>query len=150
MDIELAPDGNTLNSLGARDRVQLDLPAGPDTPARRIKSVTLEARAEPGKPGCRRRASSIKVEFRETRPAQGDQPALDRLVKSRVLDAKVQEGMSQIDEALFNEGVTDRRTAPRTRPGRRWPTTSRRGDRAHRAGGAGAAGHVRERRSRDD
>ena len=26
MDIELAPDGNTLNSLGARDRVQLDLP----------------------------------------------------------------------------------------------------------------------------
>ncbi len=46
------------------------------------------------------------MEFRETRPAAGDQPALDRLVKSRVLDAKVQQGMSQIDEALFNEGVT--------------------------------------------
>lgn len=106
MDIELAPDGNTLNSLGARDRVQLDLPAGPDTPARQIKSVTLEARAEPGKTGLSAARFVDQVEFRETRPAAGDQPALDRLVKSRVLDAKVQEGLSQIDEALFNEGVT--------------------------------------------
>ena len=106
MDIVLAPDGNTLNSLGARDRVQLDLPAGPDTPARQIKSVTLEARAEPGKTGLSAARFVDQVEFRETRPAAGDQPALDRLVKSRVLDAKVQEGLSQIDEALFNEGVT--------------------------------------------
>lgn len=106
MDIELAPDGNTLNSLGARDRVQLDLPAGPDTPARQIKSVTLEARAEPGKTGLSSARFVDQVEFRETRPAAGDQPALDRLVKSRVLDAKVQDGFSQIDEALFNEGVT--------------------------------------------
>jgi lipopolysaccharide export system protein LptA len=106
MDIELAPDGNTLNSLGARDRVQLDLPAGPDVPARQIKAVTLEARAEPGKTGLSAARFVDRVEFRETRPAAGDQPALNRLVKSRVLDAKVQEGMSQIDEALFNEGVT--------------------------------------------
>ena len=106
MDIELAPDGNTLNSLGARDRVQLDLPASPDAPARQIKSVTLEARAEPGKTGLSSARFVDQVEFRETRPAAGDQPRVDRLVKSRVLDAKVQEGFSQIDEALFNEGVT--------------------------------------------
>jgi LPS export ABC transporter protein LptC len=106
MDIELAPDGNTLNSLGARDRVQLDLPASPETPARQIKAVTLEARAEPGKTGLSAARFVDQVEFRETRPAAGDQPALDRLVKSRVLDAKVQQGLSQIDEALFNEGVT--------------------------------------------
>jgi LPS export ABC transporter protein LptC len=106
MDIELAPDGNTLNSLAARDRVQLDLPASPETPARQIKSVTLEARAEPGKTGLSAARFVDQVEFRETRPATNEQPALDRLVKSRVLDAKVQQGLSQIDEALFNEGVT--------------------------------------------
>jgi LPS export ABC transporter protein LptC len=80
IDIELAPDGNTLNSLGARDRVQLDLPAGPDTPARQIKSVTLEARAEPGKTGLSAARLVGQVVLRETRPAAGAQAAVDSLV----------------------------------------------------------------------
>ncbi len=61
IDIELAPDGNTLNALGARDRVQLDLPAGPgyagaaDQVGRRWKRARSRE-----KRGCRRRASSIR------------------------------------------------------------------------------------------
>jgi LPS export ABC transporter protein LptC len=106
MNIELAPDGNTLNALAARDRVQLDLPGGPDMPTRQIKSATLDARTEPGKTGLSAARFVDNVEFRETRPATADLAAVDRLVKARVLDAKVQQGLSQIDEALFNEGVT--------------------------------------------
>jgi LPS export ABC transporter protein LptC/lipopolysaccharide transport protein LptA len=106
VDVEIAPDGNTLNSLQGRTRVQLDLPANGDTPARQIKSATLDSRAEPGKTGLSVAKFVDQVEFREIRPATPTAAAVDRLVKSRVLDAKVQSGLSQIDEALFNEGVT--------------------------------------------
>jgi LPS export ABC transporter protein LptC/lipopolysaccharide transport protein LptA len=105
-DIQLGPDGNTLSGLQARDRVQLDLPGDPNTPARRISSATLEAGGDPGSNVISRARFADKVEFRETKPATPTEPAVERVVRAPMLDAKVQNGLSQIDEALFSGGVT--------------------------------------------
>jgi LPS export ABC transporter protein LptC/lipopolysaccharide transport protein LptA len=105
-DIQIGPDGNTLTGLQARDRVQLDLPGDANTPARQIRSATLEAGGEQGTNVISRARFSDKVEFRETKPATPTDPAVERIVRAPMLDAKVQNGLSQIDEALFSGGVT--------------------------------------------
>ncbi len=106
IDIQLAPDGVTLTVLNAQNRVQLDLPATPDAPARQIRSAVLESASEPGQVGLSRAKFSEQVEFRETRPATQTDAAVDRVVRSRLLDAKVRDGLSAIDQAVFTEGVT--------------------------------------------
>jgi LPS export ABC transporter protein LptC/lipopolysaccharide transport protein LptA len=105
-DIEIGPDGNTLMGLNARDRVQLDIPGDANTPARQIKSATLDARAEPGQTSISRARFSEHVEFHESQAATPTAAAVDRIVRAPMLDAKVQGGLSQIDEALFSGGVT--------------------------------------------
>jgi LPS export ABC transporter protein LptC/lipopolysaccharide transport protein LptA len=105
-DVELGADGNTLLGLQARERVQLDLPGDPNTPARQIRSAALDAGADAGQTAISRARFSDHVEFRETKAATPTAPAVERTVRAPMLDAKVQAGLSQIDEALFSGGVT--------------------------------------------
>lgn len=106
VNVEIGPDGNSLVGLDAQTRVQFDIPATPDTPTRQIKSVSLDARAEPGQTALSRARFVDQVEFRETRPATATEAAVERIVHSKVLNAKVQAGFSQIDEAVFEGGAT--------------------------------------------
>jgi LPS export ABC transporter protein LptC/lipopolysaccharide transport protein LptA len=105
-DIAIGADGNTLTSLQARERVELNLPGDPNTPARQIRCASLDASADAGQTAISRARFSDKVEFRETKPATPTDAAVERIVKAPLLDAKVQAGLSQIDNALFSGGVT--------------------------------------------
>jgi LPS export ABC transporter protein LptC len=117
IDIELAPDGQTVETLSGQDNVQLDLPAAqPGGSVRQIRCVSLEASGEPGKPGLQKARFSDKVEFRETQPATKTAAAVQRVVKSQVLDTKLESGLSAIDEATFTGGVTVQ-DGPRTASG---------------------------------
>ncbi len=106
IDITLAPDGQTVQVLAAQDAVQLDLPASGATAARQIKSGSLDAKGEPGVAGLRHASFVDKVEFRETQAASKTAPASERIVRSRLLEARLQSGLASIDEATFTGDVT--------------------------------------------
>ncbi len=106
IDIELAPDGQTVETLSGQDNVQLDMPAQANGPVRQIRCVSLEATGEAGKPGLQKARFTDKVEFRETQPATKAAAAIQRVVKSQVLDTKLESGLSAIAEATFTGGVT--------------------------------------------
>jgi LPS export ABC transporter protein LptC len=108
IEFVLAPDGTTLLSLTARDRVELEIP-GVDaaSPTRRIRSVSLDGHGEPGK-GLTAVRFVDQVEFREVRAARGEAPAIDRTARSRTLDTVMQPGLGAIDRATFGGGVTFR------------------------------------------
>jgi LPS export ABC transporter protein LptC len=107
VDVELAPDGQTVQGLTAQDDVQLDLPAAAATaPSRRIRSRSLDADGEPGVAGLRNARFTGDVEFRETVPATKTQAAVERVVSSPALVAKLQSGLGTIDRATFTDGVT--------------------------------------------
>lgn len=103
MDITLEPDGTPL-VVAARDQVELTLPADAATPARRIRALSLEAAGEPGR-GITTARFLDQVEFRETRAARDDSPAVERRVRSRSLDAVVKPGFGGLDAATFGGGV---------------------------------------------
>ncbi len=107
LDVEIAPDGQSVQGLTAQDEVQLDLPpASPGAPTRRIRSRSLDADGEPGVPGLRTARFSGDVEFRETVPAAKDKPAVERVVRAPHLETKLQSGLGTIDRATFTEGVS--------------------------------------------
>lgn len=103
LDVTLEPDGSPA-IIAARDNVELTLPASGATPARRIRSVSLEAAGEPGQ-GITTARFLDRVEFVESRAAQGSTPAGERRVRSRTLDAVVTPGFGGIEGAVFGGGV---------------------------------------------
>ena len=99
LDLRLAPDGTTVTSLSGRDRVRLDLPAGPTAPARTILSGALGATGAP-ETGITSAAFSEGVEFRES--GKSETPLVARA--SGML-AQVKPGFGDIESARFVGGV---------------------------------------------
>jgi lipopolysaccharide export system protein LptA len=104
IDVTLAPDGATVTNLTANENVQVDLPADGETPARRIRSASLLAAGTPTG-GIQSAAFVGNVDFRETRPAKGNLPAIDRAARSQRLDAKTKPGFGDLETAQFQNNV---------------------------------------------
>ena len=96
IEIAMAPDGTTLTSLNARDRVVFDLSAAKGQPAKKVTSNALVASGAPGK-GLTAASFTEGVEYQET----GGTPPVKRSVTSRTLDASLKGGLGQIEEATF-------------------------------------------------
>ena len=96
IEIAIAPDGTTLTSLNARDRVVFDLSAAKGQPAKKVTSNALVASGAVGK-GLTAASFTEGVEYQET----GGTPPVKRTVTSRTLDASLKGGLGQIQEATF-------------------------------------------------
>lgn len=101
IDIALAPDGRTITALDARDRVQLDLPAEPDAPARTIRATSLRSTGNPAG-GLTSARFGETVEYREAAKSAST-PA--RVVRARDLDLAVKPGFAAVEEARFSGGA---------------------------------------------
>jgi LPS export ABC transporter protein LptC/lipopolysaccharide transport protein LptA len=88
--------GGELSAMVARDRVELTLPAAKDTPARAIKSATMEGTGEPGK-GLTASRFEGGVEFREQ-----SAPDRVRIARARTLEIAMAPGSGEIEEARFS------------------------------------------------
>jgi LPS export ABC transporter protein LptC len=100
IEIRLAPDGVTLTSLSAHDKVALDLPAPKGQASKSIRSATFVASGEEGH-GLTAAVFSEGVEYREF----GGAPPVQRLVRARNLDAALNSGFDEIRSALFTGSV---------------------------------------------
>jgi lipopolysaccharide transport protein LptA len=111
IDASVAPDGHTLQQLSAVQRVQLDIPPEGGTPARRIRSNTLQGSG--GAEGLRNATFAGAVEYRETQAARGKTAAIDRTAHSDQLDATLKPGFGAPEAAVFrgHASVTDGDTA---------------------------------------
>jgi LPS export ABC transporter protein LptC/lipopolysaccharide transport protein LptA len=98
LEIGLSADGTTPKSLVGNDAVQLTIPADRSTPGRTIDAQKVEGRGEEGR-GLTTARFTGEVRFRER------QKDLDRQVRSAVLTVMVKAGLSQIDDALFEQNV---------------------------------------------
>src|SRR5262245_12712004 len=98
LDIALSADGSTPKSLVGNDAVHLTIPADRTTPGRTIDAAKLEGRGEEGR-GLTSARFTGDVRFRER------QKDLDRQVRSAVLTVMVKAGLSQIDDAMFEQNV---------------------------------------------
>ena len=96
IEIAIAPDGSTLTSLNARDRVVFDLAAAKGQPAKKVTSNALVATGAAGK-GLTAASFTEGVEYQET----GGTPPVKRTVTSRTLDTSLKGGLGQIHEATF-------------------------------------------------
>jgi lipopolysaccharide transport protein LptA len=105
IDIAMAPDGSTVTNLTANEKVQVDLPPEtPDGPTRRIKSDSLVAAGTPN--GGLQEATFLgSVDYRETRTARRNLPAINRTARSLKLIAKTKPGFGAIEEASFYGNV---------------------------------------------
>lgn len=101
IDIALAPDGTTITALDARDRVQLDLPAEPDVPARTIRATSLAGVGHAAS-GLTSARFGENVEYREA--AKGTSTAA-RVVRARDLDLAVKPGFGAVEDARFTGGT---------------------------------------------
>ena len=98
LEIALSADGSTPKSVVGNDAVQLTIPADRTTPGRTIDAQKLEGRGEEGR-GLTTARFTGDVRFRER------QKDLDRQVRSAVLTVMVKPGLSQIEDALFDQNV---------------------------------------------
>jgi lipopolysaccharide transport protein LptA len=105
IDIGLGPDGSTVTSLTANDRVQVDLPAEGTAPAKTIRSTALQAAGADGS-GLQSATFGGGVEYRETRAAAGNAAAVDRTARSVTLAVETQPGLGAIQKADFRGNVT--------------------------------------------
>jgi LPS export ABC transporter protein LptC len=96
IEIAIAPDGTTLTSLNARDRVVFDLSSAKGQPAKKVTSNALVAGGAAGK-GLTAASFTEGVEYQET----GGTPPVKRIVTSRTLEASLKGGLGQIHEATF-------------------------------------------------
>jgi LPS export ABC transporter protein LptC len=96
IEIAIAPDGTTLTSLNARDRVVFDVSAAKGQPAKKVTSNALVASGAVGK-GLTSASFTEGVEYQET----GGTPPVKRSVTSRTLDTSLKGGLGQIQEATF-------------------------------------------------
>ena len=71
IDTTMSPDGATVTNLNAQDKVQVDLPAEGEAPARTIRSATLRATGAPGQ-GLQNAVFEGGIEFDERRAASGE------------------------------------------------------------------------------
>ena len=105
INIALAPDGSTVTNLSATENVQVDLPAEPKIPAKRIRAATLIAVGAPDA-GLRNATFTGKVEYRETQAAARNVPAIDRTATSDSLVIDTKPGLGAIEKADFRGNVT--------------------------------------------
>jgi LPS export ABC transporter protein LptC/lipopolysaccharide transport protein LptA len=98
LEIALSADGSTPKSVIGNDAVQLTIPADRTVPGRTIDAQKLEGRGEEGR-GLTTARFTGDVRFRER------QKDLDRQVRSAVLTVMVKAGLSQIEDALFEQNV---------------------------------------------
>jgi lipopolysaccharide export system protein LptA len=104
VDIIMSPDGKTVMNLNANENVQVDLPPEGDAPAKRIRSATLTAIGAPGH-GLQNATFGGNVEYRETRAARGNLPAVDRVARSQTLIVATKPGFGAIEQADFHGNV---------------------------------------------
>jgi lipopolysaccharide transport protein LptA len=104
VDMALAPDGKTVTSLNAAENVQVDLPPDGDAPAKQIRSATLTAAGAPGT-GLQSATFGGNVEYRETRAARGNLPAVDRQAHSVTLIVATKPGFGELQQADFRGNV---------------------------------------------
>ena len=64
----MSPDGATVTSLTAQEKVQVDLPAEGESPAKRIRSASLRATGAAGQ-GLQNAVFEGGVDYLESRPA---------------------------------------------------------------------------------
>lgn len=100
IDIALAPDGKTVTNLNATERVQVDLPAEADAPAKRITADTLVAHGTPDA-GLREATFAGSAVYRETRAARRKLAAVNRTARSQRLVVKTRPGFGAIEQAEF-------------------------------------------------
>jgi LPS export ABC transporter protein LptC len=96
MDIAMAPDGTTVTSLNARDRIVLELPGSKTQPSKRVTSNALVATGTPQE-GLTAATFTEGVEYVES----GGTPPVKRTVRSRTLDTALNGGLGDIREANF-------------------------------------------------
>ncbi|MGE3840846.1 MAG: LPS export ABC transporter periplasmic protein LptC [Vicinamibacterales bacterium] len=108
IDVELSADGTTPVSLAANDNVVLELPGDRESPvARRVKASRLDGAGQDGR-GLSAVRFAGDVEFHEARAAWTGTPALERLARSRTLDAVMRPGLGALTTATFGGGVSFR------------------------------------------
>ncbi len=104
VELALAPDGKTVTNLNAAESVQVDLPADGDAPAKQIRSATLTAAGAPDT-GLQSGTFGGNVEYRETRAAKGNLPAVDRQAHSVTLIVATKPGFGELQQADFRGNV---------------------------------------------
>jgi lipopolysaccharide transport protein LptA len=102
--IAMAPDGATVTSLTANDNVQVDLPAEGDFPAKRIRSTSLVSTGAAGA-GLQSATFTGNVDYRETRAAKGNVPAVERVATSQSLIVETKPGLGAVQQADFRGNV---------------------------------------------
>ena len=103
IDLTMSADGSTVIGLNAVDKVQVDLPASADTPARRITSAVLNGG---GPNGLQTATFAGNVSYRELRPARrGGPPASERTARSQQLVVQTQPGLGAVERADFRGNV---------------------------------------------
>src|SRR5687768_2902054 len=96
IEIGMAPDGSTLTSLNARDRVVFDLSTAQGQPAKKVTSNALVASGTAAQ-GLTAASFTEGVEYSEI----GGTPPVKRTVTSRTLDTSLKGGLGKIQEATF-------------------------------------------------
>ncbi len=104
IDMTMSPDGKTLTTLDAMENVQVDLPPDGDLPAKRIRSATLNAIGAPGV-GLQNATFGGNVDYRETRAARGNLPAIDRQARAVTLVVTTKPGFGALEQADFRGNV---------------------------------------------
>lgn len=100
IEIGLGPDGATVTSLNARDRLALELPAPKGQASKSIRSTTAV-----GSGDARRGLTTVtfteNAEYRES----GGTPAVQRVVTSQTLETSLNNGLGEIRDAHFSGAV---------------------------------------------
>jgi LPS export ABC transporter protein LptC len=104
IDLAMSPDGKTVTNLNATENVQVDLPPDGDDPAKRIRSASLTAIGAPGT-GLQNATFGGNVDYRETRAARGNLPAVDRQARAVTLIVATKPGFGAIEQADFRGNV---------------------------------------------
>lgn len=105
IDIGMGPNGTTVTRMQANERVQVDLPAEGQTPAKQIRSASLAADGPPEK-GLQRATFTGQVEYSEVRRGRANGASGDRSARSDVLIVDTKPGFGAIDRADFRGNVS--------------------------------------------
>jgi lipopolysaccharide export system ATP-binding protein len=106
-NLELAPDGQTLTRLDAREKVSVELPPqAADKGARTIHADTLHAEGKEPAGLTSARFDGRPVEYGEVVPPRNGTPASIRTVTSNGLTLKLNGQLDAIDSAQFEADVS--------------------------------------------
>jgi LPS export ABC transporter protein LptC len=117
IDMGMSQDGTAVTQLTATDGVVLDLPGRGDIPTKQIRAAALTAASTSGA-GLETATFEGPVDYRETRPAAGQNAAIDRKARSARLIVQTKPGLGdlQVADFLGNAKIVDGQTtaeAPR-------------------------------------